>query len=80
MNKVTIENIINVLNVFFDNIELTTSQIDNDLTQFGMDSIRFIQIIVTLEEEFECEIPDSKLLVSEMNTVQKIYDILTSIK
>ena len=41
-----------------------------------MDSISFIQTIVSLEEEFECEIPDSKLLISEMNTVNKIIDVL----
>ena len=41
-----------------------------------MDSITFIQIIVKLEETFDCEIPDSKLLISEMDTVQKIFDVL----
>ena len=45
----------------------------------GMDSITFIQIVVALEEEFECEIPDEKLLITEMDTVQKIVDVLQSI-
>ena len=26
-----------------------------------------IQIVVALEEEFECEIPDEKLLITEMD-------------
>ena len=44
-----------------------------------MDSITFIQIVVALEEEFECEIPDEKLLITEMDTVQKMLDVLQSI-
>ena len=46
----------------------------------GMDSITFVQIIVALEEEFECEIPDSKLLITEMNTIQKIVEVLKTIQ
>ena len=45
-----------------------------------MDSMTFIKIIVDLEEEFDCEIPDSKLLFSEMNTVNKIMQVLTEIE
>ena len=45
-----------------------------------MDSITFIKIIVAVEEEFECEIPDSKLLLGEMNTVNKIVQVLNDIK
>lgn len=44
-----------------------------------MDSITFIRIIVSIEEEFECEIPDVKLLITEMNTVNKILKVLTTI-
>lgn len=44
-----------------------------------MDSITFIRIIVSLEEEFECETPDSKLLLTEMNTVYKMFEVLQSI-
>ena len=54
-------------------------QCEDDLLEYGMDSIRFIQIIVSLEEEFECEVPDSKLILVEMNTINKIYDVLISI-
>ena len=41
-----------------------------------MDSITFIQVVVALEEAFECEIPDEKLLITEMDTVQKMVDVL----
>ena len=41
--------------------------------------MQFVRIIVALEEEFDCEIPDEKLLITEMDTVQKMVDVLQSI-
>lgn len=75
MKEVAVESILRVINSL-DNIEVSTEQLDESLPNLGMDSISFIQIVVGLEEAFDCEIPDSKLLVSEMDTVQKILDVL----
>ena len=44
-----------------------------------MDPISFIQIIVAWEEEFDCEIPDEKLLITEMDTVQKMIGVLQAL-
>lgn len=78
MKEVTIENVLKILNSM-DNIEVTEEQLEDDLTDCGMDSITFIQTTVALEEEFECEIPDSKLMLREMNTVKKIIDVLQAL-
>lgn len=75
MKEVTVEGVLRVINSL-DNIEVSTEQLDEYLPDLGMDSISFIQIVVGLEEAFDCEIPDSKLLVSEMDTVRKIFDLL----
>lgn len=80
MKEVTKEKILEIINANIENGAVTPEQYDNDLSELGMDSIRFIHIIVSLEEEFECEVPDSKLLLTEMNTVNKIYDVLISIE
>lgn len=80
MKKVTKHKITEVVNANIDNGAVTSEQYDNDLSELGMDSIRFIQMIVSLEEEFECEVPDSKLILTEMNTVNKIYEVLISIE
>ena len=58
---------------------ITSTQINDNLVDLGMDSIKFVQLVVSLEEEFECEIPDSKLLITEMDTVQKIQDVLQAL-
>lgn len=78
MNAVTIEVVLNVLNST-EKLEITTEQLEENLSDLGMDSITFIQIIVALEEKFECEIPDEKLLITEMDTVQKMIDVLQTL-
>ena len=62
-----------------DNLEvqLGDDQLEADLTELGMQSILFIKIVVALENEFECEIPDSKMIMKEMNTLQKTYNAVS---
>lgn len=76
MNQVTLEKIIAILNEKINGIEITAENANEDLSKLGMDSLTFISIIVSIEEFFHCEIPDSKLIISEMNTANKIYKVL----
>ena len=75
MKEITKEKILEIVNSVQD-MEVTVDQCDNDLLELGLDSIKFIQIIVSLEEAFECEIPDEKLLLTEMNSVNKMLEVL----
>ena len=75
MKEITKENILEIVNSV-QGIEVTVDQCDDDLLEFGLDSIKFIQIIVTLEETYECEIPDEKLMLTEMNSINKMFDVL----
>lgn len=59
-------------------IEICPWQLDEDLTVMGMDSVSFIQIVVALEDNFEIEIPDEKLLLEEMGTLNKITMVVAS--
>lgn len=78
MKEFSIKDIINVINST-GKITIKDNQLDTNLIEAGMDSITFIRIVVDLESIFDCEIPDSKLLLSEMNTVQKIYNVLDEV-
>lgn len=78
MKAITIDGVLNILNST-EKFEITTEQLEENLPDLGMDSITFIQIIVALEERFECEIPDEKLLITEMDTVQKMIDVLQAL-
>jgi phosphopantetheine attachment domain protein len=59
-------------------IEIYPWQFDEDLNVIGIDSISFIQIVVALEDNFEIEIPDEKLLMEEMGTFNKITMVVAS--
>ena len=80
MKEITVEKVIEILNLNIENAEITEEKLDEDLCELGMDSLTFVKIIVDLEEEFECEVPDSKLLISEMDTINKIVQILKDIE
>lgn len=71
--------VIKIINETVEGIDLAEEQADRDLRDIGMDSISFIQVIVQLEETFGCEIPDSKLLMADMNTLNKILNALREI-
>ena len=75
MKEITKEKILEIVNSVQD-MEVTIDQCDDDLLELGLDSIKFIQIIVSLEETFECEISDEKLLLAEMNSVNKMLEVL----
>ena len=78
MKEIKLMDVINVINKS-ENLKLSASQSEDNLSELGMDSISFIQVIVQIEETFECEIPDSKLLIAEMNTLNKILNALREI-
>ena len=79
MKEISVAKVIDVINANIEKISLTSEQLDVNLTELGMDSYAFIRVIVGLEEAFDCEIPDSKLIISEMDTVEKIIAVLQEI-
>lgn len=79
MKPVNLNDLLSIINSNLKDITITSEKVTQNLSELGMESITFIQIIVALEEEFECEIPDSKLLITEMNTVEKIMNVLQTL-
>ena len=85
MNEMTIR-ILDVVNKCInskedeDMIEIDNTQLDDDLVELGVDSITFIRIVVELEELFEIEIPDEKLLITEMGTIHKIVEVVAVLR
>ena len=68
-----------ILEIINDTIEnaVSENQVDEDLSQLGMDSLKFISIVVTLEENFDMEVPDEYLLMTELNTVRKLVKVVS---
>ena len=80
MKTISVEKIVEIINQNIKGVDITEAKYDEDFSELGMDSFNFIQIIVALEDVFECEIPDSYILISEMNTVNKIHKVLIDIE
>jgi acyl carrier protein len=45
---------------------------DEDIGQYGLDSIKGIQAMILLEGEFDIELVDEDLLLENVNTINKI--------
>lgn len=79
MKMVSEEKIIEIINEKLKNPLISVEQKNADLLELGLDSIIFISVIVALEEEFGMEFPDEKLTLTEMNTVTKIAEVISSV-
>lgn len=71
--------ILEAVNGCLKGTRITLEQSDEKLDKAGLDSIAFIRLVVTLEDEFNCRIPDEKLQMGEMDTLNKISQILSEL-
>lgn len=79
MEKEILYKIVEIIKLNIEHDEIGDLKLDDNLENLGMDSLAYIRIVVALEEEFKCEIPEEKLLVSEMNTLGKIYETIITL-
>jgi len=59
------------------NVQSKLGQNDN-LISIGLDSIRFVNLIVALEEMYDVSFEDDEFLVENFSTVQQIIDRIQS--
>ena len=67
-------------------IEIVTRNIGNEqclnlepncnLSELGMSSMAFIQMVVEIEETFDIEIPDEKVMISQLGTLDQIINVV----
>lgn len=69
-----------IIEKIINNIKKLDINIDDITTDFttekNIDSITFIELIISIEEEFSIVISEEHLLMEEMNTVSKIANIV----
>ncbi len=68
--------LIEILECYLIDVEWRSIRNDDELTEFGMDSMIFIQMVVDIEAKFNIEIPDEYLLIEKMDTINKIIDVI----
>lgn len=76
MKKVKKEDVINLVEKICSNIKFENDMLDNNLENYGIDSLNFIKLLVVLEEEFDIDLPIDVISMEKFNTVNKIYYML----
>lgn len=76
MKEINVEKVMKIVNRNLEGTTITLKHQEVELKKFGLNSISFVNMIIQIEDEFECVFPDSKLLVSEADTINKILNIL----
>ncbi len=51
---------------------------DESLNRIGVDSVNFIEIVISLEEEFNIAFEDDELLLQNLNTINKLKNIISN--
>ena len=59
-----------------DIAEFSNLKVTDDLRDWGLDSLKSIDVIVALEEEYDISIEDSDLLLDNFNTVEKMVKLI----
>ncbi len=62
-------------------LELTPDQaqnigMDDDLIAFGLDSLNSIEVVVNMESEFDIQIEDEDLLLSNISTINLLQKLV----
>ena len=71
-----IQKIIEIVTRNMGNEQFSTLESNSKLSELGMSSMAFIQMVVEIEETFDIEIPDEKVMISQMGTLDQIIDVV----
>ncbi len=73
------DRIINIIKKLLDMDESENLDMNENLLIKGIDSLRFVEMIIQIEEEFSILFPDDKMNMFEMDTVNKIFSVVMNI-
>ena len=70
------EKVLEVINQLMEENKINESNMNESLLAHNIDSLKFIQIIVLLEEAFNIEFPDDSLIMAQYATFGSIVDMV----
>ena len=53
---------------------------NDDLVDYGLDSMKAVELVVELENEYDIEVDDEDLLIENLNTISKINTLIKKYK
>lgn len=78
MEKLKIKNYIR--EIICELLEMYENFDENEnLVELGMESVKFVELILQIEEHFNVQIPDEKLNFVDMNTLKNIVSVVESL-
>ena len=69
----------NIKKIVAEQLGVNEAEVKNEsyfVNDLGADSLDTVELVMALEEEFECEIPDEQ--AEKINTVQEAIDYVTA--
>ncbi len=73
-----LDTMLKIYNNHIKNCEINIKNINDDLSNFGVDSLAYLKIIVDIENTFFIEFDDEKLIFSELPTVSAMVEYVES--
>ena len=64
------------MNIDEENITMSGCLADD----YGMNSISFVKLIINVEKEFNIQVPDEYFTLIEIDTLQKLLEIINMLK
>jgi len=61
-------------------VPIEAIDVNTELQLVGMDSLSFVRVVVDIENHFDIEFPDERLIISQANTIQTLCDIVGNSK
>ena len=72
---------LDVLNFLVNNMDVHIETVFSDIIiSNSIDSLNFVNMVIILEDKYGIEFPDIYLSISELNTVEKIAQVIYDIK
>ena len=68
--------VLEVINQLMEENKINENNMNESLLSHNIDSLKFIQIIVLLEESFDIEVPDDSLVMDQYATFGSIVDMV----
>ena len=73
------EKVLEVINQLMEENKINENNMNESLLSHNIDSLKFIQMIVLLEESFDIEFPDDSLIMDQYATFGSIVDMVKKI-
>ena len=76
MNTELVKKIKDIVGRGLEKSDLDSISINEDLIPMGLSSITFVSVVVAVEEEFQITISNENLVLSKMNTINKMASVI----